>query len=104
MRKSTVKRKHGNGSKFPKLHLPCHFLENLVDFSVIANVDSGPPESSPKPNVKAPSQHTDMQAASLEVHTAQRYVENLIIAFAADAFCTKTTLLLPKLPYLHQMF
>jgi hypothetical protein len=40
MFKSTVKRNHGNGSKFPKLHLPCHFSENMVDFGVIASVDS----------------------------------------------------------------
>jgi hypothetical protein len=85
MFKSTVKRNHGNGSKFPKLHLPCHFLENMVDFGVIANVDSGPPESNHKPNAKAPSQHTQMRAESFEVQTAQRYVENLIIDFAADA-------------------
>jgi hypothetical protein len=85
MFKSTVKRKHGNGSKFPKLHLPCHFSENMVDFGVIANVDSGPPESNHKPNAKAPSQHTQMRAESFEVQTAKRYVENLIIDFAADA-------------------
>jgi hypothetical protein len=82
---STVKRNHGNGSKFPRLHLPCHFSENMVDFGVIANVDSGPPESNQKPNAKAPSQHTQMRAESFEVQTAQRYVENLIIDFAADA-------------------
>jgi hypothetical protein len=58
MFKSTVKQNHGKGSKFPKLHLRCHFSENMVDFGVIANVDSGPPESNPKPNAKAPSQHT----------------------------------------------
>jgi hypothetical protein len=85
MFKSTVKRNHGNGSKFPKLHLPCHFLENMVDFGVIANVDSGPPESNHKPNAKAPSQHTQMRAESFEVQTAQRYVKKLIIDFAADA-------------------
>ncbi len=85
MFKTTVKRKHGNGSKFPKLHLPCHFSENMIDFGVIANVDSGPPESNHKPNAKAPSQHTQMRAESFEVQTAQRYVENLIIDFAADA-------------------
>ena len=79
MFKTTVKRKHGNGSKFPKLHLPCHFSENMIDFGVIANVDSGPPESNHKPNAKAPSQHTQMRAESFEVQTAQRYVENLII-------------------------
>jgi hypothetical protein len=33
MFKSTVKRNHGNGSKFPKLHLPCHFSENMVNFN-----------------------------------------------------------------------
>jgi hypothetical protein len=85
MFKRTVKRKHGNGSKFPKLHLPCHFAENMIDFGVIANVDSGAPESNHKPNAKAPSQHTQMRAESFEVQTAQRYVENLIIDFAADA-------------------
>jgi hypothetical protein len=58
MFRSTVKRNHVNGSKFPKLHLPCHFSENMVDFGVIANVDSGPPESNHKPNAKAPSKHT----------------------------------------------
>jgi hypothetical protein len=85
MFKSTVKRNHGNGSKFPKLHLPCHFSKNMVDFGAIANVDSGPPESNHKPNAKAPSQHTQMRAESFEVQTAQRCVENLIIDFAADA-------------------
>jgi hypothetical protein len=50
--KSTVKRNYGNGSKFPKLHLPCHFLENMLDLGVIANVDSGPPESNHKPNAR----------------------------------------------------
>jgi hypothetical protein len=57
----------------------------MVDFDVITNVDSGPPESNHKPNAKAPSQHTQMRAESFEVQTAQRYVENLIIDFAADA-------------------
>jgi hypothetical protein len=86
MFKSTAKRNHGNGSKFPKLHLPCHFPENMVDFGVIANVDSGPPESNHKPNAaKAPNQHTQMRAESFEVQTAQRYVENLIIDFTVDA-------------------
>jgi hypothetical protein len=85
MFKSTVKRNHGNGSKFPKLHLPCHFSENMVDFGVIANVDSGPPEFNHKPNAKAPSQHTQMRAASFKVQTAHRYVKKLIIDFAADA-------------------
>jgi hypothetical protein len=88
MFKSTVKRKHGNGSKLPKLHLPClpcHFSENMLDFGIIANVDSGPPESNHKPNAKAPSQHTQMRAENFEVQTAQGYVENLIIDFAADA-------------------
>ncbi len=83
--KKTVKRKHGNGSKFVKLHLPCHFSENMIDFGVIANVDSGAPESNHKPNAKAPSQRTQMRAESFEVQTAQRYVENLIIDFASDA-------------------
>jgi hypothetical protein len=103
MFKSTVKRNDGNGSKFPKLHLPCHFLENMVDFGVIANVDSGPPESNHKANAKAPSQHTQMQAESSEVQTAQRYVENLIIDFAADALhiddthpATKAAILAPS--------
>jgi hypothetical protein len=91
MFKSTVKRKHGNGSKFSKLHLPCHFWENMVDFGVITNVDSGPPESNHKPNAKAPSQHTQMQAQSFEVQTAQGYVENLIIDFAADALHIEET-------------
>lgn len=85
MFKKTVKRKHGNGSKFVKLHLPCHFSENMIDFGVIANVDSGAPESNHKPNAKAPSQRTQMRAESFEVQTAQRYVENLIIDFASDA-------------------
>jgi hypothetical protein len=49
------------------------------------NVDSGPPESNHKPNPKAPSQHTQMQAESFEIQTAQRYVENIVIDFAADA-------------------
>jgi hypothetical protein len=85
MFKSTVNKNHGNGSKFPKLHLPCHFLEHMVDFGVIANVDSGPPESNHKPNAKAPSQRTHMRAAEcFEVQTAQRYVLNLSIDFAAD--------------------
>jgi hypothetical protein len=57
----------------------------MVDFGVITNVDSGPPESNHKPNAKAPGQHTQMLAESFEVQTAQRYVENLIIYFAADA-------------------
>jgi hypothetical protein len=57
----------------------------MVDFGVIANVDSGPPESNHKPNAKAPSQHTQMRAESFEVQTVQRYVENLIIDFAVDA-------------------
>jgi hypothetical protein len=57
----------------------------MVDFGVIANVDSGPPESNHEPNAKAPSQHTQMQAERFKVQTAQRYVENLIIDFAADA-------------------
>jgi hypothetical protein len=102
MFKSTVKRNHGNGSKFPKLHLPCHFSENMVDFGVIANVDSGPPESNHKSNAKAPSQHTQMRAESFEVQTAQRYVENLIIDFAADALhiddtpATKAAILAPS--------
>ena len=57
----------------------------MVDFGVIANVDSGPPESNHKPNAKAPSQHTQRQAESFEVQTVQWYIENLIIDFAADA-------------------
>jgi hypothetical protein len=85
MFKSTVKQNHGDGFKFSKLYLPCHLPENMVDFGVIANVDSDPPGSNHKPNAKAPSQHTQMQAESFEVHTAQRYVENLIVDFAADA-------------------
>jgi hypothetical protein len=65
MFKMTVKRKHGNGSKFCELHLPCHFAENMIDLGVIAaNVDSGAPGSNHKPNAKAPSQHTKMRAES----------------------------------------
>ena len=91
MFKTTVKRKHGNGSKFPKIHLPCHFAENMLDYGVIANVDSGPPESNHKPNPKAPSQHTQMRAESFEVQTAQRYVENLIVDFAAESLNVQPT-------------
>jgi hypothetical protein len=74
----------------------------MVDFGVIANVDSGPPESNHKPNAKAPSQHTQIRAESFEVQTAQRYVENLIIDFAADALhiddtpATKAAILAPS--------
>jgi hypothetical protein len=57
----------------------------MIDFGIIANVDSGAPESNHKPNAKAPSQNTQMQAESFEVQTAQCYVENLIIDFAWDA-------------------
>jgi hypothetical protein len=85
MFKATVKRKHENGSKFPRVHLPCHFAENMIDFGVIANVDSGAPGSNHKPNVKAPSQHTQMGAESFEVQTAQRYADNHIIDFTSDA-------------------
>jgi hypothetical protein len=57
----------------------------MLDFRVITNVDSGPPKSNHIPNARAPSQHTQMRAESFEVQTAQRYVESLIIDFAADA-------------------
>jgi hypothetical protein len=57
----------------------------MIDFGVIANVDSGAPESNHKPNAKAPSQHTQIWAESFEVQTDQRYVENLNIDFAANA-------------------
>jgi hypothetical protein len=81
MFKSTVKRKHGEVSKFPKLHLPCHFLENMVDFGIITNVDSRPPESNHKPHAKAPSQHTQMQAESFEVqlHNGMLKISSLIL-------------------------
>jgi hypothetical protein len=57
----------------------------MIAFVVIANVDSGPPESNRKPNAKAPSQQTQIRVESFEVQTAQRYVKNLIIGFASKA-------------------
>ena len=41
--KKITNRQHGNGSKFVKLHLVRHFVENILDFGVMANFDSGPP-------------------------------------------------------------
>jgi hypothetical protein len=82
MFKSAVKQNHGNGSKFPKLHLPCHFSENMVDFGVIANVDSGPPESNHKPNAKAPSQHThrcEQRALRYRLHNGMWKISSLIL-------------------------
>ena len=41
--KKISNRQHGNGSKFVKLHLVRHFVEDILDFGVMANFDSGPP-------------------------------------------------------------
>jgi hypothetical protein len=45
------------------------FSENMIDFGVMANVDSGPPESNHESNAKAPSQRTQMQMESFEIQT-----------------------------------
>ena len=79
----TVSRQEGNGTQIVKVHLPRHFFEYMLDFGVMPNVDTGPCESNHKSNAKEPSKHTQLRAEAIEVQTAHRYIENLVMEYAA---------------------
>ncbi len=100
--RSVVKRKHGSKLLIIKFHLCLHFLENQLDFGVTANVDTGPMESNHKRNAKQPSGQTQRRAESIELQTARRYIDNLILDKAKAAVdakypCTEITSTTPML-------
>ena len=80
--KSVVNRQDGQGMKIIKFHLSMHIPENIMDFGVTANIDTGPAESNHKKNAKQPSRLTQMRAETFEVATARRYFENVVMDFA----------------------
>ena len=100
--RSVVKRKHGSKLLIIKFHLCLHFLENQLDFGVTANVDTGPMESNHKRNAKQPSGQTQRRAETIELQTARRYIDNLIIDKAKSAMNAKypCTVSPPKTPTL----
>ena len=85
-----AKRQEGNGWKVVKFHMITHIQGNLLDFASALNIDTSAPESNHKYNVKKPATHTQTRASTLEIQTATRYYENLIVNYAAQR-------LLPKL-------
>ncbi len=80
--KSVVNRQDGQGMKIIKFHLSMHIPENIMDFGVTSNIDTGPAESNHKKNAVQPSQLTQMRAETFEVSTARRYFENVVMDFA----------------------
>jgi hypothetical protein len=87
--RSVVKRKHGSKLLIIKFHLCLHFLENQLDYGVTANVDTGPMESNYKQNAKQPSGQTQRRAESIELQTAQRYIDKPILDKAKSAVDAK---------------
>jgi hypothetical protein len=80
--KSVVNRQDGQGMKIIKFHLSMHIPENIMDFGVTSNIDTGPAELNHKKNAVQPSQLTQMRAETFEVSTARRYFENVVMDFA----------------------
>ena len=71
--------------KIIKFHLSMHIPENILDFGVTANIDTGPAESNHKKNAKQPCRLTQQRAEHIEIQTAKRYFENVVTDFAGAA-------------------
>ena len=83
-----AERQKGCQWRIIKFHMIQHITENMLDFGVPINYDTSAPESNHKINVKKPSSHTQMRAACLEIQTANRYFEQLVIDHASnELFC-----------------
>jgi hypothetical protein len=89
--KSVVNRQDGKGMKIIKFHLSMHIPENILDFGVTANIDTGPAESNHKKNAVQPCRLTQKRAETFEVQTARRYFENVVLDFAGACLDRKGT-------------
>ena len=79
-----AERQEGLHWKIIKFHMITHISRNLIKFGVASNIDTSSPESNHKPNVKQPSLRTQKRASSIEIQTANRYYENLVIQYASQ--------------------
>ena len=96
--KNVVNRQEGQGMKIIKFHLSMHIPENILDFGVTANVDTGPAESNHKKNAKQPCRLTQQRAEHIELQTARRYFENVVTDYAGAALDKNTTVLHSLMP------
>lgn len=74
----------GNEWKIIKFHMVSHIVLSMSDFGVPLNFDTSAPESNHKYNVKKPANHTQSRASCLEIQTASRYYENMVMQYAAQ--------------------
>lgn len=92
----TVKRRKGNGLKIPKVHLAVHIIDDMLRKGSPLNSDSGPGETAHKVMAKQPGKNTQRHVNTFEIQSARRYVENLVIDRAANAYLPE--LIAPNIP------
>ena len=73
----------GNQWKIIKFHMITHIVSNIFDFGVPGNIDTSAPESNHKYNIKRPAGNTQCRASLIEIQTATRYYENLVMSQAS---------------------
>ena len=77
--KAVAERTTGMGWKFPKFHHLLHCLDDMLDYGMAQNFNSGPNESHHISMIKAPSKNTQRHRQSFTMQVGTRYCENLII-------------------------
>ena len=82
--KNHVKRDTGLEWQIIKFHMILHVTENIKDFGVPSNIDTSAPEHNHIRNAKEPCRRTQMHADKLEIQTATRYYENLVLDHASN--------------------
>ena len=83
-------RTDGNQWKIIKFHMITHIVSSMNDFGVASNFDTSAPESNHKYNVKKPASHTQSRASTIEIQTATRYYENMVISMASQKLLSRT--------------
>ena len=76
--KKIIDRRHGNGCKFIKFHLPSHFSMFIEQFGSMENVNSCVGEMLHKTEIKKSAQTTQRRKQNFERQSFSRYFEHVL--------------------------